>query len=97
MENTTRDFKEIINSDFLSWCKLKKKEPTNEALVEYLLSRRLITDLTIKRFVVVSKYPEMLSDSMGIKAVAVWNLEDKYKIPESTIKVILRRFQSFFR
>jgi len=97
MEAAKTDFISIVNSEFTSWCKSKDIEPNNDALLTYLLERRIITDLTIKRFVVVSKYPFVLSENLDIKKVAVWQLEEMYNISESTIRVILKRFQSYFR
>ena len=97
MEAAKNDFISIVNSEFISWCKSKEIEPNNDALLTYLLERRIITDLTIKRFVVVSKYPFVLSENLDIKKAAVWQLEEMYNISESTIRVILKRFQSYFR
>ena len=97
MEAAKTDFISIVNSEFTSWCKSKDIEPNNDALLTYLLERRIITDLTIKRFVVVSKYPFVLSENLDIKKAAVWQLEEMYNISESTIRVILKRFQSYFR
>lgn len=97
MEAAKNDFREIVSTEFLNWCKSKDIEPNHDALLSYLLDRNIITELTIKRFVVVSKYPFVLAENLDIKRAAMWQLEDMYNISESTIKVILKRFQSYFR
>jgi len=97
MEAAKNDFVEIVNTEFLKWCKSKDIEPNHDALLNYLLERKIITELTIKRFVVVAKYPFILSENLDIKKAAVWQLEEMYNISESTIRVILKRFQSYFR
>jgi len=97
MEAAKNDFRIIVSAEFVNWCKSKDIEPNNDALLTYLLERRIITELTIKRFVVVAKYPFILSENLDIKKAAVWQLEEMYNISESTIRVILKRFQSYFR
>jgi len=97
MEAAKHDFRQIVSTEFLNWCKSKDVAPNHEALLSYLLERNIITELTIKRFVVVSKYPHCLAENLDIKRAAMWQLEDMYSIPESTIRVILKRFQSYFR
>lgn len=97
MEAAKHDFKQIVSAEFLNWCKSKEIEPSHEALLSYLLERKVITELTIKRFVVVNRYPFALSENLNIKKAAIWQLEDMYNISESTIRVILKRFQSYFR
>ena len=97
MDNTKREFKNTIVQDFQGWCKLKNLEASNELLIDYLENRNIITELTIKRFVVVSKYPILLNEHLGIKRSAVYALESEFLIPESTIMVYLKRFQQFFK
>lgn len=97
MEAAKHDFKQIVSTEFLNWCKSKEIEPSHETLLSYLLERKVITELTIKRFVVVNRYPFALSENLNIKKAAIWQLEDMYNISESTIRVILKRFQSYFR
>jgi hypothetical protein len=97
MEAAKNDFRTIVSTEFTTWCKSKEIEPNNDALLSYLLERNIITELTIKRFVVVKKYPFVLSENSEIKTAAVWQLEEMYNISESTIRVILKRFQSYFR
>jgi hypothetical protein len=97
MEETRSEFLKTITKQFVSWCKSKELEPTNEMFCEYLINRNLIIDRTINRFLVVDKYPEALAKSLGIKKFAIWQIEEEIGVKESTIKVILNRFQSFFR
>jgi hypothetical protein len=60
------------------------------------MQRSLITDLSIKRFVVVNAYPQAF-DNLGIKQNAIWEIEERFDIPESTVKVYLARHQKDFR
>jgi len=97
MEKAAIDFREIALSEFNDWCKIKKIDPSNENLIGYLMERNIVTTLTVKRFVIIAKYPYSLSENLNIKRTAVWDLEQKYGIPESTIRLIVKRFQKFFR
>ena len=97
MDNTKIEFKNTILLEFGNWCKSKDLEPTNSLFIDYLENRNVITELTIKRFVVVAKYPIVLEEHLGIKRAAVYALEDEFLIPESTIRVYLKRFQQFFK
>ena len=97
MEETRREFVKTINLQFIDYCKSKDKEPTPEEFATYLVNRTLISDLTVKRFLVVDKYPHVLSANMGVKQVAIWQLEEEVKCSFSTIKTYLDRFQTFFR
>lgn len=98
METTrTTEFKRLVSSDFVRWCDSKGLHPNNEAFLDFLIERNIINESTIKRFVIVATYPNALSENMGIKRAAIWELEEKYNVPESTIRVIIKRFQNFFK
>lgn len=96
MEAAKREFKQIINKQYLQHCESQGKEPNQEDLLEYLMNRNFIRDLDIKRFLIVTAYPLAL-DNLGLKTNAIWELEDKYEVSESTIRCYLERFQTYFR
>lgn len=96
MDNT-REFIKTIDSDFERWCESKEIEATNELFLLYLIERNIIEEKTIKRFVVVKNYPSALEENLGIKAAAIWQLEEKTGVNGSTIKSWLDRFQAYFR
>jgi hypothetical protein len=96
MEAATTDFLKIVSAQYKQHCDSQGKETNHEEFLEYLLNRNFITDKTIKRFVVVTAYPEALQN-LGIKRTAIWEIEEKYSVSESTIKVYLKRFQQFFK
>ena len=91
METTRNEFLKILLEEFESFCKRKSQEPTNENFVKYIINRSLIKDITINRFIVISKYPEALEENFGIKRFAIWQLEEQVSVKESTIKVIFKR------
>jgi len=97
METTRNEFIEILLLQFNEFCSREKQPATNENFVRYIVNRNIIKDITINRFVVISKYPEALQDNFGIKRFAIWQLEEQVSVKESTIKVILKRFQKAFR
>ena len=76
-----------------------EKDYTNLiSIVEKLTGFEInIKDITINRFIVISKYPEALNENLGIKKFAIWDLEEKVSVKESTIRVILKRFQKAFK
>lgn len=97
MEAAKSEFLKVVNRQFEQHCKSKEIEPSSEYFLEYLLKRNIITDLIIKRFVVVTAYPEALSMNMSVKKLAIWQLEDKFDISDSSIKQYLQRHQEDFR
>jgi hypothetical protein len=98
METTrTTEFKQIVSNDFKRWCSSRDIQPSQDSFIEFLIEKNLINDTTIKRFVIISAYPEALDENMGIKYAAIWQLEEKYNVPESTIRVYIKRFQNFFK
>ena len=96
MEGTRADFAKVISEQYKDYCKLKGIEMSDYGLTAYLINRTIITDLTIKRFLVIDKYPLALSENMGIKKLAIWQIEDEVNVCQTTIRTILDRFQSFF-
>jgi hypothetical protein len=98
MESQRRnDFIKTIESQYQNFCKSRETTPTVKGFAEYLINRSLITDLTIKRFLVVDKYPAALGKFMYIKRVAVDFLEDSLGIPYSTIQVYIKRHIKDFK
>jgi len=61
-----------------------------------MLNRSLIPDKIIKRLVVITSYPQAL-DNLGIKKLAVWELEERFDIPERTVKHYLARHVNDFK
>ena len=97
METTRNEFIKILLEEFESFCKRESQAPTNENFLQYIVNRNLIKDITGNSFVVISKYPEALEENFGIKRFAICQLEEQVSVKESTIKVILKRFQKAFR
>jgi hypothetical protein len=97
MEETRREFTKVISKQYEDYCKSKEVEPTTEGFATYLVNRTMVNDLTIRRFLVVDRYPIVLSENMNIKQCAIWQLEEEVNASFSTIRTILDRFQSFFR
>lgn len=97
MEETRGEFIKTIKQQYETYCDVKGIEPTLQGFGTYMVNRNLITDTTIKRFIVVDKYPESLRDNMGIKTVAMYDLEDKFNINYSSIRYYIAKFQSAFR
>ena len=96
MEAARTEFATVIEKQYQEHCKTNEKTPSTEDFLQYLMQRSLITDLSIKRFVVVNAYPQAF-DNLGLKQNAIWELENKFNVPESTVKVILARHQKDFR
>jgi len=96
MENN-QHFIEILDADFKKWAELNLVSPTNEEFLKYLINRNIVGSKTIKRLLVINEYPHALDRHMHIKRSAIWDLESMFDIPESTIIVYLKRFQTYFR
>ncbi len=97
MEEPKEEFNETINEQFKRYCDLKEIEPTFELFTRYLIERNLIQETTIKKFMVVDKYPEALSKNFGSKTIAIYELEDRYGASFSSIRMYLDRFSTYFR
>ncbi len=97
MEKVRSEFINLALHQFETFCKIKGIESTTENFAKYLVNRSIIKDITINRFIVISKYPEALNENLGIKKFAIWDLEEKVSVKESTIRVILKRFQKAFK
>jgi hypothetical protein len=96
------DFIKTIESQYINFCKSREIKPTTKGFTtkgfaEYLINRNLIPDLTIKRFLVVDKYPHALGEHLFIKQSAMWSLEDTIGVSVTSIKTYLKRFNKTFR
>lgn len=97
MEATRTEFTEVISAQYNEYCKSREVEPTSKGFAEYLVNRTIVTDLTINRFLVIDKYPGALSQNMGIKRAACWDLEDIVGLKYPSIRLIIKRFATAFR
>jgi hypothetical protein len=91
------DFIKTIESQYTNFCKSREIKPTTKGFAEYLINRNLIPDLTIKRFLVVDKYPHALGEHLFNKQSAMWSLEDTIGVSVTSIKTYLKRFNKTFR
>lgn len=97
MEETRGEFTRVISEQYNEYCKLKGVYPTTDGFAAYLVNRTIITDLTIKRFLVIDKYPIALSDHLGIKKAAIWQITEDVNMSFESIKLIIKRFSTAFR
>ena len=97
METAKNEFLKEVSKRFERYCDAEEKKASPEEFLQFLLDRNFIENKIIKRFVVVNSYPKALNENLGIKKTAIWQLEEKYNIPEPTIKTYLQRHQQDFR
>ncbi|OED34709.1 hypothetical protein AB832_06970 [Flavobacteriaceae bacterium (ex Bugula neritina AB1)] len=97
MESVRREFVDTIQEEYNNYCKARGEEPTINGFSEYLINRKIINDKTVNRFLVVSKYPELLRKNMGSKYIAILELEDIVSVKNSTIRGYIQHFCKFFR
>lgn len=64
--------------------------------LRYLLSKNIIPANTQLRYLIGSKYPEVLIKKGGVKRQAVIQLEAETGIPEPTVRHYIAKFPSFF-
>lgn len=89
-------FLKVVNDQFQEHCKSREIEPSAENFLDYMLNRSLIPDKIIKRLVVITAYPQALNN-LGIKKLAVWEIENKYDIPEPTARYYLAKHVNDFK
>jgi len=97
MDQAKEEFRATINEQFNRYCNLKEIEPTFDLFTEYLIARNLIEKNTIKKFLVIDKYPEALSNNFGSKTIAIYELEDRFGASFGAIRKYLDRFSTYFR
>jgi len=96
MEETRKEFIEVINNQYAEHCKLNGIAPTVEGFSAYMVNRNIVTDLTINRFLVIHLYPIILSENMGIKQATCWDLEFRVGVKERSIRNIINHYLGFF-
>ena len=97
MEQTRHEFVKVIQKRYNEHCKIKGIEPTIEGFAVYIVNRRIVTDLTINRFLVIDLYPHLLAENMNIKQATIWDLEARVGLKFASIKNIIKRYQKLFR
>ena len=97
MESTRTEFIETITAQFEQWCKQTENEPSHSLFAQYILNRSLICDKTVKRFLVIEKYPKLLEENKNIKRSAIWDLEEIVDLKERQIFSILDKYSVHYR
>lgn len=97
MEGVRGEFIKIVQEEYTNYCKARGEKETIQGYSEYLLNRNLVTDKTINRFVVISKYPIALEENLGIKKMAVYSIQDVVPLSFRSIISILKHYATHFR
>jgi hypothetical protein len=92
MEKTRQEFINTIQLLYKKFCKDKGTTETVEGFASFLVNKSLVTDKTINRFLIVEKYPETLKKNLGIKKLAIWDLEEVVPLKETSIRAIIKDF-----
>jgi hypothetical protein len=92
MEKTRQEFINTIQLLYKEFCKEKGTEETVEGFASFLVNKSLILDKTINRFLIVEKYPATLKKNLGIKQIAIWDLEEVVPLKETSIRAIIKDF-----
>lgn len=97
MEGVRGEFIKTVQEEYTNYCKARGEKETIQGYSEYLLNRNLVTDKTINRFVVISKYPTALDENLGIKKQAIYTIQDIVPLSFRSIRSILTNYQRAFR
>lgn len=97
MEETRTEFIAAVTEEFNNYCRARGEEPTNERFAAYMINRNLVTDKTIKRFVIINQYPHLVAENGGSKKFAIYDLEDKTGHSFSHIRSIIAHYLNDFR
>lgn len=92
MEKTRQEFINTIQLLYKEFCKDKGTTESVEGFAFFLVNKSLVTDKTINRFLIVEKYPETLKKNLGIKKLAIWDLEEVVPLKETSIRAIIKDF-----
>ena len=101
--SANKDFISRGQGKFKTWCLKKGKHPTMDNFVGFLIRHSLINETIINRFLCLEYYQEELPKTVnpkrarGAKILAIWNLEDKVPLKETTIKANLSHYRYHFR
>jgi hypothetical protein len=97
MEGTRREFIKILQEEYSNYCKARGEEETIKGYSEYIINRNIITDKTVNRFFIISKYPEALHQSSGIKKMAIYTLQDFVSLSCLQIRTIIKKYSTHFK
>ena len=92
MEKTRQEFINTIQILYKDFCKDKGTTESVVGFASFLVNKSLIPDKTINRFLIVEKYPETLKRNLGIKQIAIWDLEEVVPLKETSIRAIIKDF-----
>ena len=92
MEKTRQEFVSTIQLLYKEFCKAKGATETVGGFASFLVNKSLIPDKTINRFLIVEKYPATLKKNLGIKQIAIWDLEEVVPLKETQIRAIIKDF-----
>ena len=92
MEKTRKEFINTIQLLYKEFCKDKGSTESVGGFASFLVNKSLIPDKTINRFLIVEKYPETLVKNLGIKKLAIWDLEEVVPLKETSIRAIIKDF-----
>jgi hypothetical protein len=97
MEETRKDFINILQEEYANYCKARGEKETISGYSEYMINRNIITDKTVNRFVIISKYPIALSTNLGIKKMAIYALQESINLSFYQIRAIIIHYSVHFR
>jgi hypothetical protein len=97
MEETRKEFINILQEEYTDYCKARGEKETISGYSEYMINRNIITDKTVNRFVIISKYPIALSTNLGIKKMAIYSLQDSVQLSWVQIRTTIQEFSTYFR
>jgi hypothetical protein len=97
MEETRKDFINILQEEYANYCKARGEKETISGYSEYMINRNIITDKTVNRFVIISKYPIALSTNLGIKKMAIYSIQDTVNLSFGAIRNVLNDYAEYFR
>ncbi len=78
-------FSKDIATNYENECKRNETEPTFEGLIQFAISRGIVRDVDIKRYMTFALYPKALWERNGRRTAAVLDLEDILGVPDRQI------------
>lgn len=98
-----KDFITRVQTKFFRWCLKKGKNQTQSNFVAYLIRHNLIDETIINRFMCLEYYKEELPPTVsekrkkGVKALAIWSIEDRLPLKERQINANLINHACYFK
>lgn len=84
-EGISGEFCKVVREKYINECLRESVEPTFNGMVSYLFDRNIIPLVTVRRVIVLERFPRALWQNNGRKRAAIQQVEDETGVCERAV------------